>query len=54
MRVQFKWYDLWIGMYFDTQRKLLYICIIPTIVFVFKYLYCKWNIQKIAKAIRED
>ena len=29
------WYDLWIGFYYNKQKKILYFCPFPTIVFVF-------------------
>lgn len=29
----FIWYDFWIGMYYDTDKEILYINPLPTIVF---------------------
>lgn len=26
----FKWYDLWVGVFVDTKKKILYICPLPT------------------------
>ncbi|MCX6742021.1 MAG: hypothetical protein NTX24_02490 [Candidatus Pacearchaeota archaeon] len=33
MRVKlfFKWYDLWVGFYYDKQDEALYFCPFPTI-----------------------
>jgi hypothetical protein len=27
----FRWYDLWIGVYIDRQKRAIYICPLPTI-----------------------
>ena len=27
----FRWYDLWIGAFWDTKNRVLYICPLPTI-----------------------
>lgn len=37
MKVEFsfKWYDLWIGFYWDNKNKELYFCPIPCCVFKF-------------------
>lgn len=35
MKVRFAWYDLWIGAYWDRKRRVLYVCPLPTILFVF-------------------
>lgn len=32
IRLSFAWYDLWIGAYIDAKNKILYICLIPTIL----------------------
>lgn len=32
VRVRFRWYDLWIGAYWDRNWKHLYICPLPCIV----------------------
>ena len=34
MQIQFKWFDLWIGAYYDTKKRTWYICPIPTIVII--------------------
>ena len=37
MRVslQFLWYDLWIGAYYDRAKRTLYVCPLPCVVFKF-------------------
>lgn len=35
MKVMFAWYDIWIGAYWDRKARVLYICPIPCVVFVF-------------------
>jgi hypothetical protein len=32
IRVQFKWYDMWIGLFYDRKSKTTYICPFPTLV----------------------
>jgi len=27
--IKFAWYDFWVGLYFDTKGKYLYVCILP-------------------------
>lgn len=27
----FRWYDLWIGAYWDREAKVLYVCPLPTV-----------------------
>jgi hypothetical protein len=34
MEIKFKWFDFWIGFYYDRIKKILYICPVPMIVFV--------------------
>lgn len=31
IRPFFRWYDLWIGAYFDRETRTLYVCPLPTI-----------------------
>lgn len=35
-KVLFAWYDLWIGGYYDREKRILYICPLPCIVFKFE------------------
>lgn len=28
----FAWYDFWIGMFYDRERRMLYICPVPMVV----------------------
>ena len=37
MRIEFKWFDLWVGVFIDTKNKKIYICFIPTIIISFNY-----------------
>ena len=34
--ISFKWYDLWIGAYYDRINRVLYVCPLPTIAIVVK------------------
>lgn len=33
---EFLWYDLWIGIYYDTKSNVLYFCPLPMCVFKFR------------------
>ena len=37
IRVSFAWYDIWIGVYVDKDRRRVYICPIPTILVRIEY-----------------
>lgn len=37
LKVSFAWYDLWIGLFVDTNKKKLYFCPIPTLLFTLTY-----------------
>lgn len=32
MRISLKWYDLWIGLYWDREKHILYFCPLPCVV----------------------
>ena len=32
--IRFIWYDLWVGIYIDIKNKKVYICPLPTLVFI--------------------
>jgi hypothetical protein len=32
MKIKFKWFDIWIGAFYDRKKRILYICPIPMIV----------------------
>ncbi len=34
--VAFLWFDFWVGLYFDRAKKVLYICLLPMLVFSFR------------------
>lgn len=36
-KLSFAWYDLWIGVYIDTNKRKLYICPLPTILLTLRY-----------------
>ena len=36
IRLFFAWFDFWIGFYWDTKKKILYFCPLPTIVLSFQ------------------
>lgn len=37
LKLQFKWFDLWVGIFIDTKKKIIYVCFVPTIIISFKY-----------------
>lgn len=37
LTVGFAWYDLWVGFYYDVDRRVLYFVPIPTLVFRFTF-----------------
>lgn len=34
---KFKWFDMWVGVYVDRDKRRLYICPLPMIVFEVDY-----------------
>ena len=36
-KISFAWYDLWIGVFIDTNKRRIYICPIPTILITINY-----------------
>jgi len=38
-RMKFKlfwaWFDFWVGFYYDRKKSILYLCLLPTVVFAF-------------------
>ena len=37
IRLAFKWYDLWIGAYWDRKGQTLYVCPVPCVAIVFVF-----------------
>lgn len=36
IHIGFKWYDLWVGAYWDQKNRTLYVCPLPTLVLKFE------------------
>jgi hypothetical protein len=36
MKIEFKWFDIWIGVFIDTKQRKVYICPVPMIVISFE------------------
>jgi len=32
--LKFAWYDLWIGLFYDKKKRIIYICPLPTILII--------------------
>ena len=32
VKIRFAWYDLWVGAYIDSAKRILYICPLPTLL----------------------
>lgn len=30
--LRFKWFDMWVGAYWSTETRTLYVCLVPTLV----------------------
>lgn len=37
MRIELKWYDLWVGIFIDTNQKKVYLCPLPCLVISWTY-----------------
>jgi hypothetical protein len=37
VRLSFAWYDLWIGLFVDKEKRKAYICLIPTLLLTIRY-----------------
>jgi len=37
LKISFAWYDLWIGLFVDTNKKKLYFCPLPMLLFTINY-----------------
>lgn len=54
VNVFFAWYDFWIGAYYDRIKKILYVCLVPTICIslrleqVYPCSECRKQMDKIA------
>ena len=35
MKIKFRWYDLWVGVYYDKEKRRIHICPFPCIIFEF-------------------
>lgn len=36
-KFSFVWYDLWVGVFIDTNKQKLYVCPLPTLLFTIHY-----------------
>lgn len=46
IKLIFAWYDLWIGVFIDKSKKLIYVFPIPMLGLRFKYGYLKYEPTK--------
>ncbi len=37
VKISFAWYDLWIGIFVNTDKRRIYICLIPTLLIIINY-----------------
>lgn len=42
----FAWYDLWVGVYIDRDKDIVYFCPLPMVVFSFSSDKNRWNGEK--------
>lgn len=38
IRVKFRWFDLWVGFYYDKKTGILHFCPVPTIAIEIQWL----------------
>lgn len=36
-RIEWKWFDLWVGVYYDKFDRTLYVCPVPTLVLSWEF-----------------
>jgi hypothetical protein len=34
--VKFAWYDLWVGVFIDRKKRIVYVCPLPTLLIVWR------------------
>jgi hypothetical protein len=32
VHVRFAWYDLWVGLFYDRKKRIIYVCPMPTLL----------------------
>ena len=42
VKIKFKWFDIWIGIFIDTKNRKIYICPLPMVVIVINIIYLKF------------
>jgi hypothetical protein len=47
LRIFFKWFDLWIGLYIDWPRRVFYFCPIPCVGIRFQL--CEMNVPQVPR-----
>lgn len=35
IKIEFKWFDFWVGLFYDIGKRVLYVCPLPMIVISF-------------------
>jgi hypothetical protein len=36
LSLRFAWYDLWVGAFYDRDRRTLYVCPLPTVLVTYR------------------